>query len=168
MQPQRYSPFHSAVHAFAASRPGAWFFARTAHHLDRLFSALSGGRTTLGQVLTGLPVLTLTTTGARSGLARTLPLVYIRDAREPGTFALIASNWGQRRYPAWYFNLKAHPQATCTIDGQSAACVAHEASGEEYERFWQYAVQTYRGYPLYRQRIGGRRIPIMVLTPTTP
>ncbi len=168
MQAHRYSALHSAIQAFAASRPGAWFFARTAHHLDRLVLALSGGRTTLGALLTGLPTVVLTTTGARSGLPRTLPLVYVRDVREPGTFALIASNWGQRHYPAWYFNLKAHPQATCSIGGHGADYVAHEASGEEYERFWQYAAATYRGYPLYKQRVAGRRIPIMVMTPARP
>ena len=165
MPPHRYSALNSAIQAFAASRPGAWLFARTAHRLDHLALALSGGRRMMGSFLTGLPVLTLTTTGAKSGLPRTLPLIYIRDPLQPGTFALIASNFGQRHYPGWYFNLKAHPQATCTIDGHSAAYIAHEATGEEYERFWQCAAETYRGYPLYKQRVTWRRVPVMVMTP---
>jgi hypothetical protein len=61
--------------------------------------------------------------------------------------------------------LKANPRAIGTIRGQTATYVAHEASGEEYERFWQYAANTYLGFPLYKQRVGGRRIPIMIMTP---
>jgi len=118
--------------------------------------------------LAGLPVVILTTTGAKSRLPRTLPLLCIRDERNATTFALVASNWGQSRYPAWYFNLKAHPRAIGSIRGQAETYLAHEASGEEYERFWQYAANTYVGYPLYKQRVGERRIPIMIMTPEEP
>lgn len=65
----------------------------------------------------------------------------------------------------WYYNQKANPQAVCSIRGKSGSYQAHEAQGEEYERFWQAAPNIYLGYPLYKQRISGRRIPIMVLTP---
>ncbi len=41
----------------------------------------------------------------------------------------------------------------------------HEARAEEYERVWRYAADTYLGYPLYKKRVGGRSIPIMVMTP---
>jgi deazaflavin-dependent oxidoreductase (nitroreductase family) len=76
----------------------------------------------------------------------TLPLLCIRDKRNPATFALVASDWGQSHYPAWYFNLKAHPRAIGSIRGRAETYVVHEASGEEYERFWQYAANTYMGY----------------------
>jgi deazaflavin-dependent oxidoreductase (nitroreductase family) len=110
----------------------------------------------------------VTTTGARTGKPRTLPLLCIRNKDDPTLFALIASNWGQRHYPAWYYNLKVHPQVTCTLAGQVGRYVAREAVAEEYERFWRYAADTYLGYPMYKQRIGGRRrIPIMVMTPLT-
>src|SRR5262245_20064927 len=89
------------------------------------------GRATLTSALAGLAVVLLTTTGAKSGLPRTLPLLCIRDERSPSTFALVASNWGQTHYPAWYFNLKANPQAVGSIRGQVQTYVAHEASGEE-------------------------------------
>ncbi len=105
----------------------------------------------------------LTTTGAKSGLPRTVPLLYIRDENHPNSFALIATNWGQRTYPAWYFNLKANPEALCVIEGKAGSYLAHEAAGDEYDRFWQYATNTYFGYTLYKQRISGRRIPIMVM-----
>jgi deazaflavin-dependent oxidoreductase (nitroreductase family) len=165
MNRRRYSFFHVLVQKIASSRPGAWFYARILHHFDRVAFKLSGGRATVTSALAGLPVVLVTTTGAKSGLPRTLPLLCIRDERNPNTFALVASNWGQTHYPAWYLNLKANSHATCSIRGQAGAYVAREASGDEYERFWQYAAETYLGYPLYRQRVGARRIPIMIMTP---
>jgi deazaflavin-dependent oxidoreductase (nitroreductase family) len=146
-------------------RPGAWFFACTLHYFDRVAFKLSGGRATMTSALAGLPVVLLTTSGAKSGLPRTLPLLCIRDERNPHTFALVASNWGQSHYPAWYLNLKANPHATCSIRGQTGTYVAHEASAEEYERFWQCAANTYLGFALYKQRVGERHIPIMIMTP---
>ena len=165
MTRKSYSLFHSLMQKIASSRPGAWFTSGTLHHFDHIFLKLTGGRSTMTSLVAGLPVVILTTTGAKSGLPRTLPLLCIRDEQDPTTFALIASNWGQAHYPAWYFNLKAKPHATCSIRDQIGEYMAHEASGEEYERFWQYAGNTYIGYPLYKQRVGKRRIPIMVMTP---
>ena len=106
----------------------------------------------------------VTTTGRRSGKPRTSPLLPIRDPSNPGSFALIASNWGRPHYPAWYFNLKANPQAECDVEGRTRQYAAREAAGEEYERFWEYATETYAGYVLYKQR-AGRRIPVLVMEP---
>ena len=165
MNRKRYSFFHVLVQKIGSSRFGARFYARTLHHFDRVAFRLSSGRATLTSSLAGLPVVLLTTTGAKSGLPRTLPLLCIRDERNPDTFALVASNWGQTQYPAWYFNLKANPRAVGAIRGQIETYIAHEASDEEYDRFWQYAANTYPGYPLYKHRVGARRIPIMIMTP---
>ncbi len=163
MDRKRYSRFHALMQKIASSRPGSWFFARTLHHFDRAVLKLSGQRTTLTAVIAGLPVVFVTTIGTKSGVQRTVPLLAITDERDPNTFAIIASNWGQHSHPAWYFNLKACPRATCSICGRTGQYVAHEASGEEYNAFWQRAAKTYIGYPLYQQRAGGRHIPIMVM-----
>ncbi|MEW5873465.1 MAG: nitroreductase family deazaflavin-dependent oxidoreductase [Chloroflexota bacterium] len=149
----------------AASKPGAWFYSRTLHHFDRLFLKLSGNRVAMTSLVAGLPVVILTSKGAKSGLPRTVPLLCIQDESEPGSFALIATNWGQKPYPSWYFNLKANPEATCSIAGKAGKYLAHEAQGEEYERFWEYALNTYLGYPLYKERIVGRSIPVLVMKP---
>jgi deazaflavin-dependent oxidoreductase (nitroreductase family) len=167
MTKQHYSLFHSFIQKIASSRPGAWFFSRTLHHFDRVFLKLSGGRTTLTSILAGVPVVIVTTIGAKSKLPRTLPLLCIRDEQTSATFAIVASNWGQHQYPAWYLNLKANPRATCSIRGQTGEYVSHEATGEEYEKFWQCARDTYLGFPLYKQRAAERRIPIIVMTPLT-
>jgi deazaflavin-dependent oxidoreductase (nitroreductase family) len=166
MTRRKYSLANRIVQKTASTRPGAWFFARTLHRFDRLALKMSGNQFTLSSLLGGLPIVMVTTTGARSGLPRTLPLIAVLDETEPGKLALIATNWGQQQYPAWYYNLRAHPQATVSLKGQAAAYTAHEAEGDEYEKFWQAAAATYIGYPFYKERIaGGRRIPIMILTP---
>ena len=163
MSQRQYKPVHVLVHKFASSRPGAWFGSHVLHHIDRAIYRLTGNGATLTSYIAGLPMVVLTTSGAKSGLPRTTPLVAIRDERDPCRIALIASNWGQDHHPGWYHNLKANPCARCTIDGASGDYRAHEASGEEYNYFWQRASQTYLGYPLYKLRVGERRIPIMVL-----
>jgi deazaflavin-dependent oxidoreductase (nitroreductase family) len=165
MTRRRYSFLHSTIQKISSTRPVSWFLSRTLHHIDRVFLKLSNSRVTLTSILAGMPMLVLTTTGAKSGLARSLPLVFIRDEQDPNVFALIASNLGQQHNPGWYFNLKANPRATCSVAGQVGKYIAHEASAEEYEMFWRYATETYNGYSLYKQRADHRKIPIMVLTP---
>jgi F420H(2)-dependent quinone reductase len=69
---------------------------------------LTRGRTTFSSLIAGLPVVMLTTTGARSGLQRTLPLLGIP---QDDSVVVIASNFGRSRDPGWYHNLRANPQA---------------------------------------------------------
>jgi deazaflavin-dependent oxidoreductase (nitroreductase family) len=147
----------------AVSVVGATLGARLVHHVDRLALRWSHGRFTLTTLLTGLEVLCLTTTGAKSGQPRTVPLLAI--PHRDGQFILIASNWGQARHPAWYYNLLAHPQVTVTRNGRTQPYHARETSGEERERCWQIALQTYPGYAAYKRRTT-RRIPVILLTPT--
>lgn len=150
------------IKRIAASRRGAWFFSRTAHHMDRPVIRLSNGRQSLTGILAGLPVITLTTAGAKSGEPRTVPLVGIADGDK---VVLIASNFGRSHHPAWYHNLRANPEATLSMQGNPGTYIAHEATGAEREKYWQTAVDLYAGYAAYQQRTGGRQIPVMVLTP---
>ncbi len=166
MASKNYGSVNRLMQKIATTRPGAWFYSRTLPFLDRLVLRMSGGQANLTSVVTGLPVVFITTTGARSGLERTVPLLYIQDEHDPSSFAIIASNWGQANDPAWYHNLKADPHAVGTIQGLAREYVAREVSGEEYERFWQAAVNTYFGYATYKQRVGKRHIPIFFMTPT--
>jgi deazaflavin-dependent oxidoreductase (nitroreductase family) len=167
MRSELSTRLHTIVQKFAASRAGSRFLSRTLHHFDRFLLKLTGGRRTLTAALAGVPVVMLTTKGAKTGLPRSTPLLPIRDLRHPERFALVASNWGGRHHPAWYFNLKAHPLARCTMDGQARRFIAYEATGDEYAGFWTNATRTYFGFRLYQQRAGSRHIPIMVMTPLT-
>ncbi len=164
MRPVQYGAFHALMQKMAASEPGSWLLGRVLRYIDPFIFKLTRGRTTAAGLLAGIEVVLVTTTGARTGRPRTSPLLPVWEPEHPDAFALIASNWGQHRFPSWYFNLKKNPRAACLLDGESRLYAAHEAAGEEYERFWRHATEAYFGYRLYQQR-AGRRIPIVVLTP---
>jgi deazaflavin-dependent oxidoreductase (nitroreductase family) len=145
-----------------ASRPGAWVFSNGLHHIDRLLFRLSNGRLSVPGLLNGLPVVMLRVVGAKSGQPRIVPLVGIRDGDK---VVLIGTNFGQPRQPAWSHNLRAHPQVALIRLGGEQPYIAREASLEERERYWKKGDEIYKGYSAYRQRVRGREIPIMVLTP---
>jgi deazaflavin-dependent oxidoreductase (nitroreductase family) len=107
--------------------------------------------------------VTLTTTGAKSGQPRSVPLVGLPDGEN---IILIASNFGQTHYPAWYHNLRASPKATLTLKGRTGYYWAEEVSGEVREAYWRQAVALYPGYAAYERRVGARHIPVLRLTPT--
>lgn len=146
-----------------------WFFSRWLRPLDRLVFRISGGRSTLVSLLSGLPVVMLTTTGARSGQVRTLPVLGIPDGDRT---VVLASNWGKQHHPSWYHNLRAHPVASMTAGGRTTPVRASDATGEERDRLWSRALEYYPAWRIYQSRARGRRIPIVVLTPadhdTTP
>ena len=144
----------------AGTRPMAWVFARLLHHLDGPVMRHSSGRHSVSSALTGLPIVELTTVGARSGERRTLPLIGVPDQDR---LVLVASNYGQRRNPAWYYNLKANPRCSATYRGLPHEMEAYEAEGDERQRLWELDVSVYPPRNHYAQRAGNRRIPVMVL-----
>ncbi len=151
-----------AVHVITRTKAGSWLFARTLHHLDRPVLRFSHGRYSLTSILAGLPVVMVTTLGAKSGQPRSLPLVAIPDGE---SVILIASNFGQRHHPAWYYNLHAYPEVQLTYEGQTVGYVARETTSEERERCWQRAVDLYSGYTRYKECAGQRQIGVFLLTP---
>ena len=74
---------------FAMSRVGSWIFSYTLHHIDRVLLEISDGRLSIPGVFAGLPVIRLTTTGTKTGMQRTVPLVGLRDDEQ---WFLVASN----------------------------------------------------------------------------
>jgi deazaflavin-dependent oxidoreductase (nitroreductase family) len=158
------SPVRRLVRRTAATRPMAWIYARIQHRVDRLVYELTSGRTTASSWASGLPIVLLTTTGARSGRSRTVPLLGLRDGAE---IVLIASNYGQRRHPAWYYNLKAHPRAWIAIEGVEREFEAKELGGDEGERYFRKAVEMYPGFLRYRRWAADRRIRVIKLEPVS-
>ncbi len=146
----------------AATAPVSWFFARALHHVDGSVFRLTGGRHTFASLVSGLPVIMLTTTGARSGTSRTLPVLGLPEGER---IVVIASNYGQHNHPAWYYNLRAHPGAQISIGGEHWNVIAHEAEGCERERLWRMGLEIYPGWIDYEQRASNRHIPVMVLSP---
>jgi deazaflavin-dependent oxidoreductase (nitroreductase family) len=156
----RANAFQRAMRRLAASGPGSAFFAHVLHRVDRLVFRLTRGRATLGSLVSGLPVVMHTTTGARSGRPRTVPLLGLPT---PDGLAVIASNWGRERPPAWDANLRAEPAATIAIGAHRRRVRAVEADDERRERIWREGLEVYPGWSQYARRAGGRRFTIYVL-----
>ena len=154
--------YHRVNKQIASSTLGSQILSRIMHRLDRPILQLTQGRASLTGWLTGLPIISLTTRGAKSGQPRTLPLVAVPDGEK---LILIASSYGRPRHPAWYHNLKAHPECQVTWNGHTRTYRAQEAEGPERERYWRLALQAYPGYQRYQERAHPRRIPVLVLTP---
>ena len=150
------------IHALAGWPPISPTLAATLHRLDGPLLRYSQGRFSLGSLLTGLPIVMLTTVGAKSRQPRRLPLVGIPAGED---IILIASNWGQTRHPAWHYNARANPVVRLTRAGRTRPYLAHETEGEERAACWRQAVAQYAGYAAYEARAGDRLIPVWRLTP---
>ena len=144
----------------AATRAGAWLFARVLHRVDRVAFRLSGGRGTVTSALSGLPVVMLTTTGARTGMLRTVPVLGFPIN---GETAVAAGNFGRPGEPAWCVNLRRHPRAEITSGGRRQPVVAEELSGVTREDVWRRAIEIYPGAAAYQRRAGGRTIGVFLL-----
>jgi deazaflavin-dependent oxidoreductase (nitroreductase family) len=159
------NPFQKAVTALGGTNLGAWMFSRIGHDIDRMTFRLSGNRATLTSWMAGMPMVMVDVIGRKSGQHYLVPLMAIQRAEDKESFALIASNWGQKQYPAWYFNLLAQGEAEATIEGREARRYQlHEARDTEYQVYWETATRMLPNYNFYKKRIAGARpIPILVL-----
>ena len=119
----------------------------------------SGG--TRGTTLRGMPVIVLTTRGARSGRLRKTPLMRVEHE---GRYAAVASLGGAPKHPVWYFNLRADPHVELQDGPRRHDLLAREVAGEERERWWERAVAAYPDYADYQRRTD-RVIPVLVLEP---
>lgn len=149
-----------AIGWFGSTRAGAAVLARSLRHLDRAVLRVSGGRATVSDQLGGVPTLFLTTTGARSGLARTAQLVAVPHG---AGLAVIGSNFGRAAHPGWVANLAADPRATAGCRGRTADVVARELTGAEAEAAWATGRQLYRGFATYPAMAGDRTIRVFLL-----
>lgn len=160
--PERQSRLARAARWGASTGLAEKLIRRAAPVADNLVGRLSGGRYLLTELATGLPTVQLTTTGARSGRDRTVPLAAVVDR---GDLAVIGSNWGQPRHPAWVHNLAADPRARVSHAGRSVEVVAEQVNGERAEQIWRTARALYRGFRAYPERAGARQIRVFVLRP---
>lgn len=158
----RANVIQKALRRVAGSGPGSWLFARFLHRIDRPVHRLTGGRHTFASLVSGIPVVMLTTTGARSGRPRTVPVLGLPT--DEG-LAVIASNFGQRRQPAWYYNLRANPEGSVAVDGQSRRFRAVQTEGDRRRRIWDEGLRVYPGWSQYERRAQNRRIAVFVLDP---
>ncbi|MBE0671851.1 MAG: nitroreductase family deazaflavin-dependent oxidoreductase [Anaerolineales bacterium] len=156
---KRPNSFQKLLHRFAMLKPVSLFLANSLHYLDSATFKLTKGKYGFAEIV-GLPMVEVTTIGAKSGQPRAMPLAAYKDGEK---FVLIGSNFGRKPNPGWYYNLSANPNCTVHVNGQTHEYVARELSGEEREKYWQLAVSYYAGYEKYKQRASHRRIPVMLL-----
>ena len=121
---------------------------------------LTGGRLGAKMPGSGAPILLLHHTGAKSGRKRVSPLVFFRDGDD---LVVVASKGGVDKHPAWFHNLRAHPDTEVEVPRESRRRVrARVADAAERERLWPKAVATYKPYAEY-QTYTERKIPLVVL-----
>ncbi len=137
---------------------GRWYGIHVASPFDAALLRATGGRLRL---VGHLPTATLTTTGARSGQPREVPVLYFHDGDD---VIVVASSFGRDRHPAWYHNLVAHPG--CRLNDLAFTAV-EVSDADDYERLFGLAESVYRGYADYRARTDavGRHIPVLRLSP---
>jgi deazaflavin-dependent oxidoreductase (nitroreductase family) len=155
------SAFKRGMTAFALTKFGTWYSSQLGARVDPWLLRATRGR--VDHTFGVIPIVLVTVRGARSGVERTVPLLYFTDGED---VILIASSYGKAKFPAWYYNLKANPDVRLEAMGCSGSYVAREADGEDRDRLFELAKLVYSGYNDYERRTTGiRRIPVMRLTP---
>ncbi len=110
-----------------------------------------------------MPVIELTTTGRRSGQPRSTMLT--SPYQEGSTIVIVASRGGDDHHPAWYLNLKDHPEVTVSVGGKPPQRMRAETAGaEDRARLWPLITADHRNYAGY-QRKTKREIPLVLLRP---
>jgi deazaflavin-dependent oxidoreductase (nitroreductase family) len=133
---------------------------RPAMHWHATVYRLTGGL--VGQRVPGAPpMLLLEHVGAKSGRRRTTPLAYLRDGDD---LVIIASKGGHPRHPAWFHNLRAHPDITVQVGSGRRPVRARVATRDARARLWPKVVAMYGGFRGYQERTE-REIPLVILEP---
>jgi deazaflavin-dependent oxidoreductase (nitroreductase family) len=140
-----YSAF---INWLSATPVGSWIVKHFASRVDPLLFRLSNGRFTSTGIPT-LPMLTLTTTGRKSGRRRAVQLAYQRDGAD---YLVVASAMGQERHPAWKHNLDANPDVEVRIRGAAFAARAARLSDDEKARVWAAIAETIPQMKVYEKR----------------
>lgn len=121
----------------------------------------SGG--TKGTTLRGVPVIVVTSPGAKSGKLRKNPLMRVeRDGR----YAAVASKGGAPGHPDWYRNLLANPLVEVQDETVRGDHLARLLEGDERQQWWRRAVEVWPDYAGYQTKTD-REIPVFVLEPAT-
>jgi deazaflavin-dependent oxidoreductase (nitroreductase family) len=117
----------------------------------------SGG--TEATTLRGMPVIILTTKGAKSGKLRKSPLMRVEH---DGVYAAVASLGGAPKNPVWYYNVQTTPLVEVQDGPVKQDMLAREVTGDEKALWWERSVAAYPDYADY-QRKTDRAIPVFVL-----
>ncbi|MGH3662284.1 MAG: nitroreductase/quinone reductase family protein [Micromonosporaceae bacterium] len=136
-------------------------FLKTMNAVHRAAIRITRGR--LGKRVAGMPTLTLTTIGRKSGRPHSVMLT--APVVDGDMIVIVASRGGDPTHPAWYFNLRERPDVEVSFqNAPKRTMTARTASPEERAALWPRVTSTFRGYAGYQRRTT-REIPLVVLTP---
>ena len=145
----------------AATRPGMGVFYLYVRLIDIPISRLTKGAFIPSANWNIMPIIYLTTTGVKSGIPRSIPVLCIPDGEN---LILVGSNWGNPKNPSWAYNLRKHPQTQLRKGKMVKYFSARELRGDERSAYWQKAVTFYPPYVSYEQH-SNRSLPIFLLEP---
>jgi deazaflavin-dependent oxidoreductase (nitroreductase family) len=123
-----------------------------------LFESTGGEK---GGDMRGMPIILLTSVGAKSGKLRKTPLMRVEHG---GEYAVVASLGGAPNNPVWYYNLKKNPHVELQDGSVKRDYIAREVEGDEKKVWWERSVAAYPDYADYQKKTT-REIPVFVLTP---
>jgi deazaflavin-dependent oxidoreductase (nitroreductase family) len=118
----------------------------------------SGG--TKGTTMNGLPVVIVTTVGAKTGKVRKVPLMKVEHG---GEYLAVASYGGAPKHPVWYHNLAKNPHVELQDGTVKQDMVARELTGAERAVWWERAVEAFPNYAQYQKKTD-REIPVFLLS----
>jgi deazaflavin-dependent oxidoreductase (nitroreductase family) len=147
------------LQTFAQTPFGGKLFIGVFPAIDRKLIPLTRGKLSTGM---GQTFLLLHTTGAKSGVERTNPLLATKRQEQ---ILLVASKAGAPKHPGWLYNVRAQPDVEATFDGVRHPMRARIIdAGPERDELWEVVCDHYSGYATYQQRAGDRLIPVVELT----
>ncbi|MEE6177967.1 nitroreductase family deazaflavin-dependent oxidoreductase [Mycobacterium sp. 050134] len=137
---------------------------RVAERLEAMLRFVSNGR--LGVLdLFGLPNVQITTSGRKTGLARTATVQYVPTV---DGLLVVGANWGLERHPSWSANLMACERVVIRRRGQRIVAKVRSLTGEERDEAWATALAHWPNFRLAQARAGGRRFRLFLLVPIDP
>ncbi len=154
---------HQVLRALGPTRAFASLYRRLGPKLDPWLLRVTGGR--IATRWYGVPSLLLITTGAKTGLKRTSPLLYVRDGDD---FVVVGTNFGTEHHPAWTANLLKTPGAEIVVGDDTLAVTAALCDRAAFDRLWPSFTAVYDGYRAYLARLTGREPRMFRLRPTLP
>jgi len=129
-----------------------------ARNQAELYEATNGQQ---GGDLRGMPVIVLTSVGAKTGKLRKTALMKVEH---DGLYLVVASMGGAPKHPVWYYNLKAQPHVELQDGATKRDYIARELTGVERATWWTRAVAAFPDYAKYQLKTE-RQIPIFLLEP---
>jgi deazaflavin-dependent oxidoreductase (nitroreductase family) len=150
-----------AFAAISSTRLGRLISAKVVWKVDPYLLRATRGRLGMGLVL---PTALLETRGAKSGTVRRNAVIYFHDGDR---VTIVASKAGDAKHPAWFHNLRAHPDVKFGGVPMRATVVGDET---ERHRLWTLADRVFAPYATYRREAAraNRTIPIVQLSTREP